>query len=142
MKKLDAGTKSVFKLESSNKFQYSTIMKKILNHTFQTLHDKLSVQTDFDIEMSGCTLNIVVVTKDHIMMANCGDSRSILIGDKGEVLLASRDHKPDLVDEKSRIEFQYHGRVKRSSHDEDGPMRVFAKELIFPGLAMSRSIGD
>lgn len=48
-----------------------------------------------------------------------------------------------------RIEYKFHGKVKRSSTDQiednkikEGPMRVFASYVDLPGLAMSRSIGD
>ena len=56
----------------------------------------------------------------------------------------SRDHKPDLTDEFSRI-MQKGGRVE-SYKDEYGkpigPARVWLRTENMPGLAMSRSIGD
>ena len=75
-------------------------MKKILIGVFECLNEKMKGAGEFDVEMSGSTLNLVVVSNEHVVMANCGDSRSIIIGDKGALLLESRDHKPDLSDEK------------------------------------------
>lgn len=53
-------------------------------------------QSEFDIEMSGTTLNVAVISHDHIILANCGDSRAIILGDKGAILVETRDHKPNL----------------------------------------------
>lgn len=56
----------------------------------------------------------------------------------------SRDHKPDMKDERERI-IQCNGRVetfKEANGDPIGPARVWLKYENVPGLAMSRSIGD
>ena len=51
----------------------------------------------------------------------------------------SRDHKPNLLEEKKRI-IAAGGRVDRIYGM--GPYRVWFKDGDYPGLAMSRSIGD
>ena len=56
----------------------------------------------------------------------------------------SRDHKPDMKDEKERI-LHCNGRVdtfREPNGDPIGPARVWLKNENIPGLAMSRSIGD
>ena len=56
----------------------------------------------------------------------------------------SRDHKPNESDEFARI-IKNGGRVeayKDENGNPFGPARVWLKEQNFPGLAMSRSIGD
>jgi len=56
----------------------------------------------------------------------------------------SRDHKPDIKDEKARI-IHNNGRVdpfREPNGDPIGPARVWLKNENVPGLAMSRSIGD
>ena len=55
------------------------------------------------------------------------------------IIELSRDHKPDLPEEKIRIE-RSGGRVDKIFGM--GPYRVWFKNEDYPGLAMSRSIGD
>ncbi|XVE99606.1 hypothetical protein REPUB_Repub03eG0214700 [Reevesia pubescens] len=77
----------------------------------------------------GSTAVVAVVTKDKIIVANCGDSRAVLCRN-GVAFPLSEDHKPDRPDELTRIE-EAGGRVIYW----DGP-RVLGV------LAMSRAIGD
>ena len=60
-------------------------------------------------------------------------------------LALSRDHKPDEKDEEARV-VKYGGRVRqyKDPHSKEllGPLRVWAKAEEYPGLAMTRSIGD
>lgn len=56
----------------------------------------------------------------------------------------SRDHKPNLAGESERI-LNNNGRIdtfKDSAGNNIGPMRVWMKFEDYPGLAMSRSLGD
>ena len=56
----------------------------------------------------------------------------------------TRDHKPDDPDEKARI-LSMNGRIEsyKGRYGENvGPARVWLKTEQYPGLAMSRSIGD
>ena len=62
-----------------------------------------------------------------------------MITDSGLIIPLSNDHKPDLPEERRRIE-QSGGRVDRIYGL--GPFRVWLKNENYPGLAMSRSIGD
>jgi len=41
----------------------------------------------FDTELSGSTLVVAIITTTTIVLANCGDSRAILIGDSNSILL-------------------------------------------------------
>ncbi|XP_019157286.1 PREDICTED: protein phosphatase 2C 37-like [Ipomoea nil] len=77
----------------------------------------------------GSTAVAAVVTPDHIIVSNCGDSRAVLCRN-GVAIPLSVDHKPDRPDELNRIE-EAGGRVIYW----DGP-RVLGV------LAMSRAIGD
>ena len=55
----------------------------------------------------------------------------------------SIDQKPNDPEEKKRIESQ-NGEVDQYEEDgeKSGPFRVWAKGQVYPGIAMSRSIGD
>lgn len=54
------------------------------------------------IDESGCTANIVLITKEYIYCANIGDSRSVGIKN-GRAVIMSFDHKPTHALERSRI---------------------------------------
>ena len=122
--------------------QYQT-KKKIIT-MFSSLSLSIENSNNFDIFCSGSTAVVVHISKEKIICANCGDSRAILIntnnsGNGTTILKLSRDHKPNLSDEKKRI-IASGGRVERIYGM--GPYRVWFKDGDYPGLAMSRSIGD
>jgi serine/threonine protein phosphatase PrpC len=89
-----------------------------------------------------------VVQDNKVYIANAGDSR-VVVGKKSEnfiwePLQLSRDHKPELEEEKERI-LGRNGRVfqfKDHKGKPIGPYRVWHETLDYPGLAMSRSLGD
>ena len=108
----------------------------------------------FDCTRSGTTIVLVIQLEEHIICANTGDSRAILIYDdnyddnlvNSKIFLLSYDCKPELPEEKKRI-YECGGVVEKAYYpdDEDDPIipyRVWAKDEDYPGLAMSRSIGD
>ena len=120
--------------------QYQT--KKKITSMFSALSLNIENSNDFDIFCSGSTAVLVHISKEKITCANCGDSRAILITYNGTgftILKLSRDHKPNLSEEKRRI-IAAGGRVDRIYGM--GPFRVWFKDGDYPGLAMSRSIGD
>ena len=55
-------------------------------------------------EDSGCTANVLLITKTHIYCANAGDARSVLYQDSKTIIGLSNDHKPNDKVEKARIE--------------------------------------
>ena len=106
----------------------------------------------FDVNFSGTTCVLVIQIGRHLICANVGDSRAIMIYDKyfdknmkkTEIFELSHDFKPDLPDEKKRI-LKLGGTVDQMmdmNGFRGGPQRVWAKNKNFPGLAMSRSLGD
>ena len=117
--------------------------------------DLIIKHQDFDVSRSGTTCIIIIQLLEKIICANTGDSRAFIVFDKEEgdnlfqsqIYPLSYDCKPELPNEKKRIE-ESGGVVEKAyySDDEDGegsgPYRVWAKGEDFPGLAMSRSIGD
>ena len=104
---------------------------------------------EFDTKLSGSTLVFVLLFDNKIVCGNVGDSRAI-IASKNELNNSwlttdlSRDHKPDLPDEKERI-INSNGRISpflNAQGNYVGPIRVWQKDGRYPGLAMSRSLGD
>jgi len=106
-------------------------------------------QTAPDFVMGGCTATIVLQLDDqNIYVGNAGDSRSLIAtyrkstGDVA-VVYATREDKPDLPEEKARVETMG-GRVRLASQP-GGTSRVLYIDKASGrewGLAMSRSIGD
>ena len=117
---------------------------------FMSIDDELSAQSDiFDCNMSGTTCNLIFQFNNHLVCFNVGDSRSILIEESSDntnqiIRALSIDHKPDLPEELMRIK-ENGGMVDQIQDlygNKLGPNRVFKEGCVYPGLAMSRSLGD
>ena len=110
-------------------------------------HEDLKSMHDIDINFSGTTAVTVFVSENLVFCCNCGDSRAVigrLARGGWSPLVLSKDHKPNDPEEKKRIE-KANGRVEQLKDYHNnfvGPMRVWLKNENYPGLAMSRSIGD
>ncbi|MCQ2818781.1 MAG: protein phosphatase 2C domain-containing protein [archaeon] len=112
-----------------------------------------SNKTDFSFSGTTCVICFFIGKK--IICANVGDSRAIMVSQNintgnYSVKALSRDHKPNIPSEKKRIESKG-GLVEPYKDDDDGsdvgPHRVWVRNKDglsegYPGLAMSRSIGD
>ena len=114
---------------------------------FNITHEKLSYQ-NFDWKLSGSTWVMAVVKSGKIYIGNAGDSRAVIARRNTEFIRTphqlSRDHKPELEEEFERIT-SMNGRVFPFFNNQGnpvGPHRVWHPQLNFPGLAMSRSLGD
>ncbi|KAM3131561.1 hypothetical protein pb186bvf_016345 [Paramecium bursaria] len=103
----------------------------------------------YDTQFSGTTMNAVLIQDGgRILCSNVGDSRAIVgrqvAKGKYKPFPLSVDHKPSLIREQQRIK-QCGGRID-SYYDMDGnpigPQRVWVNGANYPGLAMSRSLGD
>jgi len=118
-----------------------------------------STKTDhlrFNAATSGTTLSFGLRVKDRLWLANIGDSRCIMCQRSAEGKAATGatsvlalkglrctqltvDHKPDEPSEKERV-------VKTGARviqlEPGAPFRVCQRLANYPGLAMSRSIGD
>ncbi|CAM8952672.1 unnamed protein product [Rhodiola kirilowii] len=82
-----------------------------------------------DRDAVGSTAVVAVVTRDEIIVANCGDSRAVLCRG-GKAIALSSDHKPDRPDELERIE------------SAGGRVIYWNGPRVLGVLAMSRAIGD
>jgi len=133
--------KIIYQKLSANNF---SIIKDIFINADNFLRDQ-----EIESRSSGTTCVLVIHIGNHIICANVGDSRAILIYDKNKdhdykVFPLSIDNKPEMKEERERIT-KMGGKVEKIKNKygkEIGPFRVWDKARDFPGLAMSRSIGD
>eukprot|EP01053_Blabericola_migrator_P008953 Blabericola_migrator_1__8952@NODE_474_length_8206_cov_62_991277_g69_i1_p3_GENE_NODE_474_length_8206_cov_62_991277_g69_i1NODE_474_length_8206_cov_62_991277_g69_i1_p3_ORF_typecomplete_len329_score43_75PP2C/PF00481_21/1e58PP2C_2/PF13672_6/7_7e23SpoIIE/PF07228_12/1_5e08_NODE_474_length_8206_cov_62_991277_g69_i156096595 len=95
-----------------------------------------------DCSLSGTTATVAVHRDGKLTVAHVGDSRAVMAQKKEgayRVRDLTHDHKPTRSEERARIEASG-GEVRRL--EGDIPHRVFVKNRMYPGLAMSRAIGD
>ena len=122
------------------------LIREILWTSFSKTNEEL-FSSGIDISFSGSTTVALLILNNKLWCANVGDSRAILVKFRHNQWRAyplSTDHKPDLPGELSRIT-QAGGRVEGSPNEIGvlvGPKRVWVKDGRYPGLAMSRSMGD
>jgi protein phosphatase 2C family protein 2/3 len=109
----------------------------IAEKTFQDYAKSLSPP-----ETSGSCAVVLLVVDQICFVANLGDSRAIMSGEKGKkVYCLSKDHKPSEVNEKNRVESAggrvYITTLQVADEKLQGPSRIL------PGrLSVSRSFGD
>jgi serine/threonine protein phosphatase PrpC len=141
-------------------------MRKVIEDCDEALRQKSS---KIDSSLSGTTAVVVFITEEGIHVASVGDSRAVLAtipSDNQSILSPEHstnpyarkldpsralsavsmtvDQKPNHQAELERIE-KSGGKVQQLTDDfgnKVGPFRVWQKNGILPGLAMSRSIGD
>jgi serine/threonine protein phosphatase PrpC len=123
-------------------------MPDMLKDTFKKCQGLVSTMDNMkklNAQMSGTTASVCIHDMEHkkITVAHVADS-TVVLGKKipgkkelkGEAV--TRDHKPNLKDEKQRIE-RNGGRVVFDGYANH---RVYAKNARYPGLNMSRCLGD
>ena len=133
----------IFNKLKENKFEFIT-------QTFKNADLEMIKHTEFDHDFSGTTCNLVFQFNKYLICASVGDSRGIIIYDQNNtntyqgIFPISNDHKPNLPQEYERI-LQSGGIVDKLTDQfgcKVGPYRVYKNGLTYPGLAMSRSLGD
>ena len=115
---------------------------EVLKRVFRHAERDLEKDGEVDANFSGTTCVMVFQVGERIICANVGDSRAIMVkGDKAIPL--SFDQKPDDPEESKRIK-ENGGEISQYEEDgeKSGPFRVWQKGEAYPGIAMSRSIGD
>ena len=127
--------------EILNKSHIITNNKLLLKNNFNNLNLKYSGSTSINILLDPNNLN-------KLYISNIGDSRAIIIKEMKNKYWTchqlSRDHKPIEKDESSRI-YKNGGEIQKMQDENGGwvgPLRVWEKNGIGPGLAMTRSFGD
>ena len=136
------------KMNSSNEDENAVFyrLKKndydILKRAFRHAERDIGKNSDIDANFSGTTCVMVFQIGERLICANVGDSRAIMV--KGtKVIPLSIDQKPDDPEESKRI-VENGGEISQFEEDgeKSGPFRVWKKGEVYPGIAMSRSIGD
>lgn len=121
-----------------------SLIKNIYTNTESAL-----IASNINCSYSGTTCVIVFHLGNRLICANTGDSRALAVFKREnkslncEYKLLSNDHKPNVPQEQQRIHNK--GGVvfqQQLGHIHYGPYRVWVKNENFPGLAVSRSIGD
>ena len=131
--------------ETLNKlFSKEDFIKKVIKEL-----DFRANECNFDLSLSGTTcLLLFILNNNTLVCSNIGDSMCCLFScsneDRWTHEILSVIHKPDIPSEKERI--ISNGGVIHPYYDEygiyEGPDRVYIKGKTYPGLSLSRSIGD
>lgn len=129
----------------------------LIKRFYKQLQNDLEYEK-IDINFSGSTCTLIIKVFNKLFISNVGDSRAIIITEnrfkidpkssidpclRYEVDQLTIDHKPEIPKEKQRIE-KAGGVISQYEEDvnKDSPMRVWVRGEEYPGIAMSRSIGD
>lgn len=136
-KKLDGVTdeEEIYAILKKNNYE-------IIRHLFTHGEKEILKSGTIDANFSGTTCVMVIQIGNRLIIANVGDSRAIMCTQNGLCPL-SKDQKPDDEEEKKRI-IKAGGEISQYEEDgeKSGPFRVWQKGQPYPGIAMSRSIGD
>lgn len=107
-------------------------------------------ESGIDTFMSGSTLALAILFNGIAYLANIGDSKAYLCMQESphnpmmQVTQVSTDHLCTDERERRRVETAG-GRVDylfSDGTDDPGPLRIFKGTLPYPGLVVSRSLGD
>lgn len=120
------------------KDNYSLIKK-----AYQEAEKDLNKIKQMDIDFSGTSCIILIQLGDKIICANVGNSRAIMVKNYDRIIPLSIDNTPDIPEESERI-LKHGGIICQIEENENqlGPYRIWQKGEKYPGLDISRSIGD
>lgn len=133
-------------IEDSLQREMSSLsIEKSLYQSISKLSKDL-VESGIEISFSGSTLISVFIFGALCVCANIGDSRAVLgrLEKSWEAVALSQDHNTLRLDERTRI-LNSNGRIAQSRNENgvfQGPQRVWLMDEDYPGIAMTRSVGD
>jgi serine/threonine protein phosphatase PrpC len=136
-------------LSSNNYFQIFNSFNKI----DKILHEKYTENKICD--GTGTALSFILLFNDYsknnniycernynkIISCNLGNTKSILITEDKIIKELNICHTPCIKEERIRIE-KNGGKIDRIDWLKVGPLRVWFKEKKYPGLTITRSLGD
>ncbi|KAL6141135.1 hypothetical protein ACLB2K_059426 [Fragaria x ananassa] len=76
--------------------------RSVFNDQMDLWSSEEGPHSDFDGPTSGSTACVAIIRNNQLVVANAGDSRCV-ISRKGQAYPLSKDHKPDIENEKERI---------------------------------------
>jgi serine/threonine protein phosphatase PrpC len=105
----------------------------------QQLLWRATLDGQLDAQQSGSTATLAYMPEgeNKVVIAHVGDSRAMIVDARGHRDI-TMDHKPTLPAERERIE-RNGGEVRTDSFMQH---RVFVKGQRYPGINMSRALGD
>ena len=146
--------KSAYDSLSSN--NYSKIYNSF-NTLDKILHDKYTINKI--CHGSGVALSFLILFNDHyldnspndkiksyknynkIISVNLGNTKAILISDDKKIKELNICHTPCVKEERLRVE-NNGGTIGKIDWLKVGPLRVWFKDKKYPGLSITRSLGD
>ncbi|TPX57766.1 hypothetical protein PhCBS80983_g03587 [Powellomyces hirtus] len=120
---------------------------KALKEIFNIVHEKIANNQAIDSYMSGSTASLALIVGTTLMVAHVGDSRIVLgrASESGSIDIKqlTTDHNCDQEAELARVSAAG-ARVEKLIIDNqpDGPLRIFKGTLPYPGLVVTRALGD
>lgn len=117
---------------------------KLLKESFRLAQKDLetvSWRDNWNLQASGSAAVAALWKGKTVYTANAGDSRCIIASEKG-VIFETMDHKPDLPEERDRIEDAGGEIIEEEYPDGWVDRRIFIRGQDYPGLTMTRSLGD
>ncbi|KAJ3411754.1 hypothetical protein HDV05_001765 [Chytridiales sp. JEL 0842] len=131
--------------------QFTRDVTSCLKEAYATVNTMLSENSAIDTYMSGTTAALLIVLEDEgrAVIANVGDSRVLLgkysEGGGGKLVgvQITTDHTCNNPQELDRVK-SMGARIEQLQIGEakDGPLRIFKGTLPYPGLVVTRSLGD
>ena len=107
------------------------------------LHEKYNQNKKCDD--SGTSLNLMIIFNSNslnkIISTNLGNTKTILITDDKKIKELNIIHTPCIKEERLRVE-EHGGVIDRIDWLKVGPLRVWFKGKKYPGLTITRSLGD
>ena len=135
-------------LSTNNYLQIYNSFKSIDN----ILHEKYTENKICD--GSGTSLSYILIFNDYysnisnnsenynkIISTNLGNTKTILINEDKKIKELNICHTPCIKEERIRIE-KNGGKIDRIDWLKVGPLRVWFKDKKYPGLSITRSLGD
>ncbi|ORZ35952.1 phosphatase 2C-like domain-containing protein [Catenaria anguillulae PL171] len=130
-------------------------IQRVLEACYESLHSDLATDARVNAYLSGTTLVVAVVSPTHLYVANVGDSRAVvgIVNAEGkgvQVRNMTTDHTCANATELERV-VKKGARVERSAvpvggersaSSDSGPLRIFKGDNPYPGLVVTRAIGD